>query len=180
MGSQCRHLAGQRSSKGHDLRRRAFCRQSDRRKRCNPRPRLRTWGLWKISLDRAPRAKPNASAQRKEEQRRRGKRRTVEDGPVCCEKAVPEPLSVVTSLEAILIHDDAMYIVASKKCDLFSPVAVENAKKGQSDRLGLGVVAGEFAEVENSRVGVLHADAPALHGGQPVEKSVILALVGSL
>jgi hypothetical protein len=35
-------------------------------------------------------------------------------------------------------------------------------------------------EVENRRVGVLHADAPALHGRDAVDETFILALVGCL
>jgi hypothetical protein len=43
----------------------------------------------------------------------------------------------------------------------------------------LGVVIG-CGEVQLSRVGIFHADAPALHGRDTEEESVILFFFGSL
>lgn len=105
---------------------------------------------------------------------------TVENRPVGSEEAVLEALRVVTSLEGILLHNDLVYVLAREKRDFVSSVAVEDAEKGQLPGVLLGCVGSRVSEVELGRVGVLHADAPALHGGQAVDESVILALVGSL
>lgn len=58
-------------------------------------------------------------------------------------------------------------------------MSVEDSEKGQPVGVRLGVVV-RWGEIQLSRVSVLHADAPALHGGHAVDESVILALFGSL
>lgn len=90
---------------------------------------------------------------------------TVENGAVGSQKAVLETLGKLSSLEGLLLKDDVVKIVAREEGDLVATVAVVNAEEGEGDVNG---AAGGGLHVEYGRVGVLHADAPALHGGDTV------------
>jgi hypothetical protein len=59
-------------------------------------------------------------------------------------------------------------------------MTVENAEEGELGRVNLRVEIGASGEIKHGGVRILHADTPALHGGDTVDESVILALVGSL
>jgi hypothetical protein len=103
----------------------------------------------------------------------------VENCMVGGKETVLEALGVVASLEGLLVHYDVVDVLAGKEGNLVAAVSVKDAEKGLLVGGGLGLV-GRGDEVKDSRVGVLHADAPALHGGDSVEELFILALVGRL
>lgn len=118
----------------------------------------------------------------------RGEDGTVENGAIGGEEAILETLSVVAGLEGVLLEDDVGNFVAGEEGNLVAAMAVEDAKEGELvlGRVGGSTIGGsvDFGagadEVEQGRVGILHADTPTLHGGHAVCESVILALVGRL
>lgn len=102
---------------------------------------------------------------------------TVKNGAVCSQEAVLESLGIVARLEGILIENDVVDVFAGEQCNLVAAMTVKNTEEGKRN---VDRSAGRGFQVEHSRVRVFHADAPALHGGDAVDKSFILALVGSL
>ncbi|KAI5293553.1 hypothetical protein KEM56_006016, partial [Ascosphaera pollenicola] len=81
--------------------------------------------------------------------------------------------------KSLLRGDDAMDVFAGKQSHLLTAVAVEDAKEGHSFA-GVGLGVGGSFQVEDGGMGVFHADAPALHGGDAVDDAVIATLGGGL
>lgn len=105
---------------------------------------------------------------------------TVEDGPIGSEEAVLETLSVISGLEGILLQNDIVDIRSGEQRNLITTMAVKNAKERELRVVNLLPISTRGFEVEYGSVGILHANAPALHGRYTPQKSVILALCRGL
>lgn len=100
---------------------------------------------------------------------------TTEDGSVGREEGVLESLLVVAGLEGVLLQENVVHVLASELCDFISTVAVENAKEGEASTMLLVLLAIGLQKGQDGTVGILHADAPALHGRHAIEHAVIFA-----
>lgn len=91
---------------------------------------------------------------------------TAQNGAVSSEEAVLEGLFYVALLEGLLFCYDFVQVLARVDGDLVAAVTVVYAKEGQS-LVGLGglTAVNSGLQIEDARVGILHADAPALHRG---------------
>ena len=108
---------------------------------------------------------------------------TCENCPIGGQEAILERLLVVLFLECIGLCNELVQVLARKICDFISTVPIIYPKKAQSI---FGFRWFEFLtyflslQIENSGVGILHADAPALHGRDAEGDAVILARIGDL
>lgn len=106
---------------------------------------------------------------------------TGENSPIGGQEAILETLVVLSGLEGVLLLQDLVDVFAGEERYFVTSVAIKNTKEGELFGMSFGIFVGRrWHDVEDSRVGVFHADTPALHGRDTVEKTSILTLVGSL
>lgn len=108
-----------------------------------------------------------------------GLQRTLKNSTVSCQETIFQGKLKIAFPESFLRGDDAMNIVTCEKSDFFTAMSVEDAEERHSFvciRLGLYV----SFQVEDGGMGIFHADAPALHGGDAVDDAVIATFGGSL
>lgn len=106
----------------------------------------------------------------------RGRERTTQDGAVSREEAVLEGLLDVALLEGLLLCDNLVQVLAGVDGHLVAAVAVVDAEESQALVSFAGLAFDVGLQVEDAGVGILHADAPALHRGRAEDE--VLAIAG--
>ena len=105
---------------------------------------------------------------------------TTEDSAVCGKEAVLERLLQVALLEGFLLGYDLVQVLAGIDGYLVTTVAVVNAEESQALVSLGGLALYSSLEVEDAGMGILHADAPALHRGGAEDVAVVMARLGFL